>query len=163
MKQKKVWILSGPPASGKSTWVRKNIGPHDEWVSRDSIRFSMLKDNNKYFDMEDRVFETFVYTINRCLADPDIENVYVDATHITRGSRRKITHRLDHRNISELNCIVFNIPLGECLDRNSHREGRAKVPDEVIEDMYKRRTFPTRKEGFNHIYKVTNSGVMEEI
>ena len=45
MKKKKVYLLSGPPASGKSTWIREHMTPHSEWISRDKVRFSIVKED----------------------------------------------------------------------------------------------------------------------
>ena len=49
---KTIWILSGAPGSGKSTWVHKNCLPNSLIISRDQIRFNMLKDSDDYFKYE---------------------------------------------------------------------------------------------------------------
>ena len=45
MNKKNVYILSGIPASGKSTWVRANMTPGSEWISRDNVRFAIVRED----------------------------------------------------------------------------------------------------------------------
>ena len=163
MKQKKVFLLSGPPASGKSTWVRSNMTIGSEWISRDNVRFAILKDDEDYFAHEDEVFETFIAYINQTLENPDIDTVFIDATHLNRKSRNKTLSRVCRKNISELNCVCFTTPLETCIARNHLREGRAKVPQSAIENMFKACSAPTANERFDHVYAVDAQGIIKEV
>lgn len=163
MKQKKVYVLSGPPASGKSTWVRGNVTKGAEWISRDNVRFSFLKDGEDYFAHEDEVFDTFINYINQTLENPDIHTIFIDATHVNRRSRNKTLSRVRKQNIAELNCVCFTTPLEVCIARNHLREGRAKVPQHAIENMFKSCVAPVAAEGFDHVYVVNENGEMKEV
>jgi predicted kinase len=163
MKQKKVYVLSGPPASGKSTWVRENVTKGAEWISRDNVRFSFLKDGEDYFAHEDEVFDTFINYINQTLENPDIHTIFIDATHVNRRSRNKTLSRVRKQNIAELNCVCFTTPLEVCIARNHLREGRAKVPQHAIENMFKSCVAPVAAEGFDHVYVVNENGEMKEV
>lgn len=159
MKQKRVFVLSGPPASGKSTWVRSQLTKGSEWISRDNVRFSIVKEDEEYFSHEDEVFDTFIAYINKALEDPDIHTIYIDATHLNKRARHKVLSRIRKRNISELNCVCFCVPQSVCQERNARREGRARVPAAAIENMFKSYTYPEIDEGFAHVYEVDADGV----
>jgi predicted kinase len=159
MKQKRVFLLSGPPASGKSTWVRSRLTKGSEWISRDNVRFSIVKEDEEYFSHEDEVFDTFIAYINQSLKDPDIHTIYIDATHLNKRARHKVLSRIRKRNISELNCVCFCVPPSVCQERNALREGRARVPAAAIENMFKSYTYPEIDEGFAHVYEVDADGV----
>ncbi len=163
MKQKRVFLLAGPPASGKSTWVRNNMTVGSEWISRDNIRFSIIKDDEDYFAHEDEVFDTFIAYINQTLENPNIDTIFIDATHLNRKSRNKTLFRVHKENIDELNCVCFTAPLNTCIARNELREGRAKVPKTAIENMFRACVAPTANEGFDHIYAVDANGIIKEV
>ena len=75
MKPKKVYLLSGPPASGKSTWIRAHLTPGSEWISRDNVRFSIVSEGEEYFSHEDEVFDTFIAYINQTLENPEVDTI----------------------------------------------------------------------------------------
>ena len=136
MKPKKVFILCGPPASGKSTWIQKQMKTNPgAWCSRDNVRFSMVSEDEDYFSREDEVFEAWILSIQEAIANSAIENVYIDATHLNEKSRDKVLNRLNLENAT-LCAVNFIVPLEECIRRNDLREGRAKVPRSVIRRMY---------------------------
>lgn len=62
-------------------------------------------------------------------------DVIVDDTHLVPQTVRKL-HRLAE-SIGDVKVIekCFNVPVAECLRRNALREGPARVPDKVINDM----------------------------
>ena len=136
MKRKRVWLLAGPPGCGKSTWARKMVAKRDGiYCSRDEIRFSLLKEGEDYFAHEDEVVRIWTEKIRQAVLDPDVPNVFIDATHLTEKSRAKVINSLPIANYI-LTTVFFDIPLETCLERNEQREGRAKVPRSVIRRMY---------------------------
>lgn len=143
MKQKKVWLLCGIPGSGKSTWVQNKIlVDKGIWCSRDNVRLSFLKDGEDYFAHEDIVFENWLLDIQEAINNSNIENIYIDATHLNKKSRNKVLNRLPDTKF-ELIYVVFKTPLEICLERNELRSGRAHVPKSVIRRMYETFEFPT--------------------
>ena len=60
-----LYILCGPSGCGKSTWSHQYIAFEDalgndiRYVSRDEIRFSIIKEEEDYFSHEKEVFKTF--------------------------------------------------------------------------------------------------------
>lgn len=145
MNRKKLIILCGLPASGKSSWADRYNKSHQNacWVSRDIIRYTFLKETDAYFAKEERVYKHFIYVIAYSLNHYDI--VIADATHLNRWSRFKLIDSInsyirEHKlNIKyDLVGINFLTSLETCIERNSNRVGRENVPTHVIENMYKK-------------------------
>ena len=136
---KKIFLLCGIPGSGKSYWTHNTAEQLDgeaQIVSRDAIRFSLLKDGEDYFKRENAVFAQFVKTINDCIAN-GVPYIFIDATHISRASRAKVLSRLRASTPIALSVEVFNTPVATCIERNAQREGLAKVPNQAIYSMAK--------------------------
>lgn len=161
----KLIILSGAPGSGKSTWAKKYAARHlgTIIVSRDEIRFSLLKETDDYFAKEKLVFNTFC---NRIVGELRFErDVIADASHLNWASRRKLLNNIDkfHKRSGE-KCydsvwvIVFKPALETCFKYNDTRTGRANVPHHVIEIMYNGMTDP-KDDNFTYdkIYYVKES------
>lgn len=140
MKQKNLWLLVGIPGSGKSTWALEQLNAlpseHGHWVSRDMIRFGLIKEGEEYFSKEKEVFNLFVRAVQADIDNDFITDIYVDATHINEASREKLLGRLKNLENVNLNAVVFDIPLEVCLERNAQRTGRACVPETAIRNMY---------------------------
>lgn len=132
MKQKNLWILSGIPGSGKSTWLKNRWPQCGCVVSRDALRFQMLNDDESYFAKEESVWHAFVEAITLSLRDYD--DVYADATHLGPGSRKKLLKAINAKGYANLNVnvIYFNVPVEVCIERNKQRDGRAQVPEDVF-------------------------------
>jgi predicted kinase len=126
--------MCGIPASGKSTWVQQELEKtNGKWISRDKVRFSMVKENEDYFSKENQVFKEFIHQVNEALIICD--DVYIDATHINETSRNKTLNKLNLEGV-DINVVNFKTSLKTCLERNSKREGRERVPDSAIRRMY---------------------------
>lgn len=161
-KSKILYLLAGAPGSGKSTWVHNHIGyvdPRSRIVSRDAIRFMLLRDGDDYFSKEDEVWKTFVDKIKYFLNSYDVMTVFADATHLNEKSRSKLLYALgDSLKDVEVNVIVMDTPLAVCLERNEQREGIKKVPRGQIRRMFYSFTMPTLDEGFDNIITYTKVG-----
>lgn len=147
-----LYIMVGVPGCGKSTWIENNRSSYSTVISRDEIRFNMLKSGDDYFKYETKVFNEYVNQINNAINYPcDIDEIYCDATQINEKSRNKLLNRL---NLKDVNIIIVYIKtsLNVILDRNNKREGISRVPDDAIIDIFNNRlSEPT----FNEKYKYT--------
>ena len=153
VKRKRIFLLCGIPwpGSGKSTWIKQQIEENGGiWCSRDEVRFSLLEDDENYFAKENKVFSIWINNIRDAIRDPEVEDVYIDATHISENSRNKVLDRLDLSNVDVIP-VVFKVPLEICIQRNNLREGRERVPESVITNMYK--SFLPVSFGEKHAYK----------
>lgn len=131
-----LFILCGPAGVGKSTWVRKQVEncPYDcNVVSRDEIRFSLVKENEDYFSKEDLVFKTFLDEIGKSVAEHTV--TFADATHLNPKARNKVLNTIDTENI-DIIPVNFMLSLETCLTQNAQRTGRKRVPSTVIEKMW---------------------------
>lgn len=150
-----LYVMCGMPGSGKSYFAEEiTKAVQTKLISRDEIRFSMLKENDEYFAKENLVFSRFMELINKALKND--YSVIADATHLTPGSRRKLLSNLTVAP-SSIVCFYFDLPFDVCLSRNETRSGRKFVPKDVMESMYKNFKIPTYSEGFDYIYKVNNT------
>lgn len=144
----KIVMVAGAPGSGKSTWIKQQIRKSNKecvHISRDEIRFSLLKENDDYFAREKEVFKNFVNKIQHEIDTGDLKTIYVDATHLNKKSRAKVLNRLNLKD-SILEIVWFDVPLKICLIRNAKRTGRAFVPEETIADMFLSMEPPTEDE-----------------
>lgn len=125
-----LFIYCGIPGSGKS-YFAKNVQSKVHYISRDEIRFNMIEENEEYFSKEKAVFKLFSTSIAKVLEKG--QDVIADATHISKASRAKLIKAIDgYFSEYKIACIVFDTPFEVCCERNAAREGRARVPDEVM-------------------------------
>jgi predicted kinase len=124
-----LYLLCGIPASGKSSYAAQVDGV---WVSRDKIRFSLIQQDEEYFSHEKEVFNEFVRQIDKGLSSDGV--VYADATHLNEKSRNKLLNRLNLNGV-DIVVINFKTPLETCLERNSKRVGKERVPEDVMYKM----------------------------
>lgn len=157
-----LYISCGVPGSGKSTFLKDVVNPNEIIVSRDEIRFSLLKPGEDYFSHEKEVYTKFVTSITQYI-NKGI-NVYADATHLNERSRFLLLSNLKNRGCRprEINAIYFDVPLTTCLERNEARLGTAAfVPVKQLEKMYQVFVPPKKYEKFSNIWKVNSEGDVE--
>lgn len=156
-------LTVGLPGSGKSTFLKNRIAKEGGIrVSRDDIRFSILKDGEDYFAHETEVFNTFIKTIQTAIDTGAEEKIYVDATHLSKAGRTQLLDNLDLYNVDKIEILYFDIPLLTCLRRNEQRRGigRTYVPKGVIRRMSAQMEAPKLKENYtyNKIWIVNEGG-----
>ena len=142
----------GAPGSGKSTYLKTRFSQPPIVVSRDAIRFSMVKEDEEYFSKEKEVFTKYIEQIRTAIKFN--AEVFADATHLNESSRAKVLRALgsDLRDV-EVNVIWVRVPVEVAITQNELRIGtRAYVPKSVIRTMYSQATMPSKEEGFEHIY-----------
>ena len=141
----KLYVACGIPGSGKSTYLANYVKEfyQDECsnmykiVSRDAIRFSLLKEGDDYFSCEREVFNIFIKEIFNALLD-------YNKNHFDRGFLK----------IDGINAIYIDTPLEICLERNENRTGLAHVPSNKIKEMYINFQKPMKEEGFDNIITI---------
>ena len=136
--RKKLYIMCGPAGSGKTTWIREHATPGTSaHISRDRIRFCIVKEDEYYFSKEDEVYEEFIRQIAHAFEIPWVDEVYADATHLTSKSRHKLVLAVEKYFLNfDLIAIVVKPELEQCLAQNAQRTGRECVPETVIRNMY---------------------------
>ena len=138
LNKKKLYILIGPAGAGKTTWVREHATPGTSaHISRDRIRFNMVKEDEYYFSREDDVYAEFVKQIADALQCPWVDEVYADATHLTTKARHKLVLAVEeYFPYFDLAAVIIKPELEKCLVQNAQRMGREFVPETVIRNMY---------------------------
>lgn len=152
----RLWIISGASGVGKSTWIAEHKNFFDnsvEIISRDAIRFNLLKDEDDYFEKENEVWAEFVKQAKFSL-EKNVDTI-LDATHLNEKSRAKILRALGS-SLKDIivNVIAFEADVKWCIDNNEKRKGRAYVPLSVIRRFHISFTEPEYEEGFDNIYIV---------
>ena len=151
----KLFIMCGWPASGKSTFINKYVAEKTNAVviSRDKIRFSLLKEGDEYFKYEPIVEEMFYMGISKALALGF--DVFADQSSISVAARRKLINRVS--GYTEINAIWVYAPIEDCIARDVAREGRARVGETVIRNMAEKFVEPSFQEKFSNIYKYSTN------
>ena len=156
-----LYISCGVPGSGKSTFLNKIKGENEIIVSRDEIRFSLLKPGENYFAHEEEVFRLFCNKIADYIKQG--KNVYADATHLTIMSRNKLLTSVKRRCAPSKICLLlFIIPLKICLERNEYRKGtKAYVPEDKVIQMYS--NFNKDTNGYDACFQINENGDIQRI
>ena len=162
MDNKKLYLMIGPAGSGKTTWVREHATPGvSAHISRDRIRFSMVKEDEYYFSREDEVYMEFVRIIMKAITCEWVDEVYVDATHLTKKSREKLVREIDNVCIPfDLIAVIVKPELEKCIEQNAQRSGREFVPEAVIRNMYKSFQHPLN-DNLNYKYIIENDKIVK--
>lgn len=145
-----LYLMAGCPGSGKSTFLKNKIKKDNIVISRDEIRFSLLKPYEEYFSHENEVLEIFWQQINDALTEG--KDVFADQTSLTPKARKWFLSHV--HGYDRVNLIWIDEDLDTCLERNEKRKGtRAYVPRDVVRRMHFQFVIPSLNEGFNCIFR----------
>lgn len=146
-----LYIMCGVPGSGKSTFLNNHVNKDTSIiVSRDEIRFSIVKPDEDYFSHEQEVCKIFWKKINEGLASG--KNVFADQTSLTKKSRAWLLQHI--KGYHHANIVWIDETLETCLERNEKRKGtHAYVPPFKVNQMFNNFVEPTIKEGFYRVFR----------
>lgn len=145
-------ILCGISGSGKSTWVKEN-GQNYVVLCPDDFR-KVLTGQDFYGPAEEVVWAC-VKTAARVLAGHQNCDILIDATAVSVGQRSQWVRMSQELDIP-IHCVVLDVPLEICKERNAARE--RKVPESVIERQAELLEQPTEAEGFCTVRIVNEYG-----
>ena len=142
-------MMIGLPGSGKSTYCKEVAKKYNANIySSDSIREELSGDINNQ-KINELVFKTLHRRVKEDLLNG--KSCIYDATNINYKRRAAFLQELNKISCEKI-CILMATPYEECIRRNSIR-GR-KVPEEVIERMYRNFDVPDIYEGWGDIQVV---------
>lgn len=146
-----LYLMCGVSGAGKSTFLKKYVKNENSIIiSRDEIRFSLLKEGEEYFSHENEVVKIFWEKINKELAAN--KNVFIDQTSLTPKSRKWLLEHVEGYKYA--NVIWIDSDIETCIKNNEKRKGTKEyVPIKVIYNMFERFKKPSLNEGFYRIYK----------
>ena len=146
MNKPKMIMMCGLPASTKSTKAKELAEEYNATIySSDEIRKELLGDENSQ-DNNNLVFSTLHSRIKSALSNG--HNCIYDACNISYKRRMAFLQELNKIPCEKI-CILMATPYEECLKNNANRD--RKVPEEVIERMYKNFHIPYWYEGWDDI------------
>lgn len=152
-------LMMGIPGSGKTAQAKKLICEKDIYISRDEIRFSLLREGEDYFSKENLVLRTFIKEINQAIEANKYRFIIADATHLNKNSRGKILNHLANTP-KEIYVLYIDTPLEIALKRNEKRSGRAYVPPQQIIKMYNSIQIPEKQEGISATFVLDENGII---
>ena len=131
----KIIMLSGLPASGKSTWAKEYCKNNPNFIrlNKDDIREEY---GNPEFsrEFENKVLQTQRGRGLKALADGF--SIIIDDTNFAEKHRTYWEGVANNsKNQIEFEFKYFDVPVDTCIDRDKHRE--KSVGEGVIRDMYK--------------------------
>ena len=147
-----VYVLVGYPGSGKTYFAKKVLMNHPwhsrVYISSDDIRAELCGDAGDQ-SQNYKVFEIFYERAREALKDGC--DVILDATHLTKKTRRKCCNRF-----ADLYCrfvaVQIDTPAEEAMRRNKNRE--RVVPDDAMHRMISMYEPVSKDAGFNDIWRV---------
>lgn len=139
-------MMCGLVASGKSTRAKEFAKEYNATVfSSDALRKEMYNDVNDQ-EHNQELFTELHKRIKECLRSG--KSAIMDATNLSYKKRMSFLQELKNIPCEKI-CILMATTYEECLKRNARRE--RKVPEYVIEKMYRQFDPPYWYEGWDDI------------
>ena len=152
MERNKLIMMVGLVVSGKSFYAQELALKENAIIhSSDELRIEMFGDVNVQ-DKNDEIFRELHRRIKTDLTNG--KNVIMDSTNLNYKKRKALLTELKKLNVQK-ECYFVATPYEKCLEQNRQRE--RKVPEYVLNRMYKSIFIPQKYEGFDSIEIVYNT------
>jgi predicted kinase len=155
---KKIYMLVGAPASGKSTWIEKEFQGECHVVSTDKIIDEIAFETGRTYD---QVFSTYMKVAEKMMWEEfdkyvgdGYSPIVVDRTNMSVKSRRKFFERLKNFHLNhgyEIEAVVFKTPEETEWNRRLNSRVGKTIPQHVLESMVKSYEQPRLTEGFTKV------------
>ncbi len=139
-----LYVLSGLPGSGKTTWAEDFKKTHKEptfIIASDDIRVE-LGGYPQYFKEEAKVWELFYSRMNEPLIYNDV-NVIMDSTCLEDRFRKMVLEKA--KNFDRKVLVFFNISPSICKARNESRESDRRVKESAMDMMIENFHYPSEE------------------
>lgn len=129
-------MCKGLPGSGKSTWAAQQFADDTTVaiVNKDTIRRELEETGWTWSPENEKTVEK-VRDVRIKTALRLGFTVISDDTNFARKHKVRL-EQLARETGATMETKVFDVPVEECIARNAAREGKARVPDKVIWDMW---------------------------
>ena len=132
-------MFIGLQGSGKSTYYQAHFSD-----THLRINLDMLRTRRR----EDAVLQACLDSGQRCV---------IDNTSPSDEERAGYIAKAKDKHFATV-AYVFNVPFDVCLQRNSARHGKRRIPDQGIKATAKKLTAPNATEGFDQVFHVDEDG-----
>lgn len=138
----KLTIVRGLPGCGKSTWAKAQVAldpEHTVRINKDDLR-GMAHDGVFIAPVKGQGGTEAAINLMRNVTISGLLisgwNVITDDTNLPQQTVKVLSNIAAKANAEVEIHDMTDVDLNLCLTRNRQRTGRARVPDEVIMDMY---------------------------
>lgn len=128
-------VFIGIQGSGKSTFYEEFL-PDYIHVNLDELHTRNMENKTIQFCFE------------------NLRSFAVDNTNPTKEDRQRYIP-LAKENGYKVVGYYFESKIADCIERNNHRQGKAKVPEKAIAATYNKLELPSYDEGFDKLYYVS--------
>jgi len=154
-----LYVLSGLPGSGKSTYANGTFTGQEVIISSDNVIEALASQLDTTYS---EIFKDTIEMATKCaevqlaLASYALEDIIVDRTNLSAKSRARVLNLVQKPSEYKKIAIHFATPLELIKLRLQKRNHSGKViSNELLEDMQKRLEVPTVDEGFDEVKVIT--------